>query len=105
MVSFTVQLIIGGHRSIVCYIICKIMIVVSIVCKQRMLISDVFMETLLCKLCCYRPIQCRNFEILIILKEYNVTKKDHLALFENKAVVLKMYFIAFQTTYYNADTL
>ena len=44
--SFTVQMIIGGHRSIVCKIICKIMIGILIVYKQRVLISDVFMENL-----------------------------------------------------------
>ena len=44
MGNFTVQVIIGGHRSIVCRVICKTMVVFLIVSKQRMLISDVFME-------------------------------------------------------------
>ena len=44
MVRFTVKLIIGGHRSIVCGVIWKIIVVFYIVYKQRMLISDVFME-------------------------------------------------------------
>ena len=44
MVSFTVQLITDGHRSIVCSVIFKIMIVIQIIYKQIMLISDVIME-------------------------------------------------------------
>ena len=44
MVSFNVNLIIGGHRSIVCWVIRKIMVVILIVYNQRMLISDIFME-------------------------------------------------------------
>ena len=44
MVKLIVYFIIGGHRSIVFCVICKIMIVIEIVYKQRMLISDVIME-------------------------------------------------------------
>ena len=44
MVSFPVPMIIGKHRTIVCLLICKIMIVISIADKQRMLVSDIFME-------------------------------------------------------------
>ena len=44
MVSFTVQLITGGRKSIVSWVIFIILIVISIVYKQMMLISDIFME-------------------------------------------------------------
>ena len=37
-------MIIGEHRSIVCWVICKIMIVIWIVYKQRMLTIDVIMK-------------------------------------------------------------
>ena len=36
--------------------------------------------------------------------QYNVIKKARLAFFINKAVGLKMHFIGFQTTDYQADT-
>ena len=34
----------GGHRSVACLVICKIMIVIGIVYKQRMLTIDDIME-------------------------------------------------------------
>ena len=55
----------------------------------------------------YKLTQWRDCEIYVVKNNtvlYNVIKKACLALFENKAVGLKMHYIGFQTTYYHADT-
>ena len=85
------------------------MIVIGIVYKQRMLISDIIMEKPFVNPAVIGLINGEIMRFVSLINDtlyHNVIKKAHLALFVNKvkAVGLKIHFIGCLTTYYHTDT-
>ena len=83
------------------------MIVIGIVYKQRMLISDIIMEKPFVNPAVIGLINGEIMRFVSLINDtlyHNVIKKAHLFVNKVKAVGLKIHFIGCLTTYYHTDT-